>query len=183
MRSKETGSHVKRVGEISYILAKAYGLDRAECELIKLASPLHDVGKVSIPDAILNKPGKLEPDERRLMESHADIGYQMLKNSNTAILQTAAMISLEHHEHWDGNGYPQGKLGESINIMARIAGLADVFDALGSKRCYKDPWPIEKIMDLIHNLKGKQFDPKLVDLLDQNLTVIAALREKYPDNY
>ena len=101
LRSKETGSHVKRVGEISYILAKAYGLDRFECELIKLASPLHDVGKVSIPDAVLNKPGKHEPEERHIMETHAEMGYQMLKKSHTTSLQTAAIISLEHHEHWD----------------------------------------------------------------------------------
>lgn len=183
LRSKETGSHVKRVGEISYILAKAYGLDQAECELIKLASPLHDVGKVSIPDAVLNKPGKLESEERQIMETHAEAGYKMLKNSNTHTLQAASLISLEHHEHWDGNGYPAGKSGENINIMARIAGLADVFDALGSKRCYKDPWPTEEIMALINSLKGKQFEPKLVDLLSENLDEISKLREKFPDNY
>ncbi len=183
LRSKETGSHVKRVGEISYILAKAYGIDKADCALIKLASPLHDVGKVSIPDAILNKPGRLEPEERTIMETHAEAGYNMLKSSNTKTLKAAALISLEHHEHWDGNGYPARKHGEQINIMARIAGLADVFDALGSKRCYKDPWPIEKIMDLIESQKGKQFEPKLVDLLNANLNEISALRQVYPDNY
>ncbi len=183
VRSKETGSHVKRVGEICYILAKAYGLDQADCNLIKLASPLHDVGKVSIPDAILNKPGKHEPEERIIMETHAEAGYKMLKNSKSVSLQTASIISLEHHEHWDGNGYPRGKSGEDTHIMARIAGLADVFDALGSKRCYKDPWSHEQIIELIQSLKGKQFEPKLVDLLMENLDQITSIRETHPDNY
>ena len=183
LRSKETGSHVKRVGEISYILAKAYGLNQTSCDLIKLASPLHDVGKVSISDAILNKPGKHTPEERAIMQTHAEAGYHMLKQSKTETLQAAAIISLEHHEHWDGEGYPSGKKGEEIDIMARIAGLADVFDALGSKRCYKDPWPIEKILELINSLKGKQFEPKLVDLLNENLEQITELRNKFPDNY
>ncbi|MEA3404906.1 MAG: DUF3369 domain-containing protein [Pseudomonadota bacterium] len=183
LRSKETGSHVKRVGEISYILACAYGLDTKQCDLIKLAAPLHDVGKVSIPDAILNKPGKHTPEERAIMETHAEAGYNMLINSNTHTLRAAAQISLEHHEHWDGNGYPQGKSGNDIFVMARIAGLADVFDALGSKRCYKDPWSLEDILNLIESLKGKQFEPKLVELLNENLDEITNLRKLYPDNY
>lgn len=183
VRSKETGSHVRRVGEISYILGKAYGLNSRDSELLKLASPLHDVGKVGIPDSILNKPGAFEPEERAIMETHAEIGYSMLKNSSTETLQAAAKISMEHHEHWDGNGYPQGLSGQDINVMARIAGLADVFDALGSKRCYKEPWPMSKILDIIDSSKGKQFEPKLVELLHEHIDEITALREKYPDSY
>lgn len=182
VRSKETGSHVKRVGLISYILAKAYGLNRFDCELIKLASPLHDVGKVSIPDYVLNKPGQHDADERQIMQSHAEIGYNILSKSKSESLKTAALISLEHHEHWDGGGYPAGRMGNETNVMSRIAGLADVFDALGSKRCYKEPWPIEKIVDLIVGQKGKQFEPKLVDLLLANLDEIKMVRTLYPDS-
>ncbi|QCU89307.1 HD domain-containing phosphohydrolase [Thiomicrorhabdus sediminis] len=183
VRSKETGSHVKRVGEISYILAKAYGLDTTTCELIKLAAPLHDVGKVSIPDSILNKPGKHTYEEREIMRTHSEAGYNMLKQSQCVSLQKAAIIALEHHECWDGSGYPNRKSGEDINIMARITGLADVFDALGSKRCYKDCWPLNEIIEFIQQQKGKQFEPKLVDLLLENLDEIASVRERMPDTH
>lgn len=183
LKSKETGSHVKRVGEISYLLARAIGLDEADCNLIKAAAPLHDVGKVSVPDAILNKPGKLDDDERRIMQGHTEMGAKMLSRSSTKILQTAAKIALEHHEFWNGGGYPFKKEGDDIHIMARITGLADVFDALGSKRCYKDPWPTEKIVALIQEQKGVQFDPKVVDALIANLPEIIAIREQYPDNF
>ncbi|WP_019557227.1 DUF3369 domain-containing protein [Thiomicrorhabdus arctica] len=181
VRSKETGSHVKRVGQISYILAKAYGLNKFDCALIKLASPLHDVGKVSIPDHVLNKPGRHDEDERQIMQSHAEVGYNILSKSKSASLKTAALISLEHHEHWDGGGYPAGKIGDETHVMSRITGLADVFDALGSKRCYKEPWPIERIVDLISEQKGKQFEPRLVDLLLEYLDEIKMVRTLYPD--
>lgn len=181
MRSKETSSHVKRVGNISYILAKAYALSQLDCELIKLAAPLHDVGKVSIPDSILNKPGKLTPEERAIMESHAESGYKMLILSSTKTLKKAAIIALEHHEHWDGNGYPHGKAGEAIDVMARITGIADVYDALGSNRCYKDAWSTEEILTFLQSRKGTQFEPKLVDLLVKNIDEIRKIRQIYPD--
>jgi response regulator RpfG family c-di-GMP phosphodiesterase len=182
-RSKETGAHVKRVAQISQLLASAYGLPEQEAELIKLASPLHDVGKVGIPDSILNKPGKHTAEEWEIMQTHAMIGEEILAKSDKRILQLGSIIAGQHHEKWDGNGYPRGLKGEDIHIAGRITALADVFDALGSKRCYKEAWPIEKIIDLIKEQSGQQFDPKLVQLFEENIDELVAIREKYPDNY
>lgn len=182
-RSKETGAHVKRVAQISQLLATAYGLPEQESELIKLASPLHDVGKVGIPDSILNKPGKHTPEEWEIMKTHAMIGEEILAKSDKRILQLGSIIAGQHHEKWDGNGYPRGLKGEEIHVAGRITALADVFDALGSKRCYKDAWPIEKIIAIIKDEKGKQFEPKLVDLFVENIDALVAIREAFPDNY
>ncbi|MEH6448624.1 MAG: DUF3369 domain-containing protein [Oleispira sp.] len=182
-RSKETGAHVKRVAQISQLLATAYGLPEQESELIKLASPLHDVGKVGIPDSILNKPGKHTPEEWEIMQTHAMIGEEILAKSDKRILQLGSIIAGQHHEKWDGNGYPRGLKGEEIHVAGRITALADVFDALGSKRCYKDAWPIEKIIAIIKDEKGKQFEPKLVDLFVENIDALVAIREAFPDNY
>lgn len=182
-RSKETGAHVKRVAQISQLLASVYGLPEQEAELIKLASPLHDVGKIGIPDSILNKPGKHTPEEWEIMQTHAMIGEEILAKSDKRILQLGSIIAGQHHEKWDGNGYPRGLKGEGIHIAGRITALADVFDALGSKRCYKEPWPIEKIIALIKEQSGKQFDPKLVEVFEKNIQDLIAIREKYPDNY
>lgn len=136
-RSKETGSHVKRVANYSFMLALKYGLTPYQAEIIKLASPLHDIGKIGIPDSILNKPGKHTPDEWQIMQSHAQMGYEILKNSTNEILRQGAVIAYQHHEKWDGTGYPSGLSGEAIDISGRITAIADVFDALGSDRCYK----------------------------------------------
>ncbi|MCW8109279.1 DUF3369 domain-containing protein [Alteromonas ponticola] len=182
MRSKETGSHVKRVAEISYLLAKKYGLSEADAELIKLASPLHDVGKVGIPDHILNKPGKHDVDEQKIMQTHPFIGYEMLKKSENPILQLGAHISHEHHEHWDGNGYPRQLCGNDIHVAGRITAVADVFDALGSKRCYKGPWTEEEIVEYFKQEKGKRFEPELVDILLADLPSFLEVRRKFPDN-
>jgi response regulator RpfG family c-di-GMP phosphodiesterase len=182
-RSKETGAHVKRVAQISQLLAEAYGLPEEESELIKLASPLHDVGKVGIPDSILNKPGKHTPEEWEIMQTHAMIGEEILAKSDKRILQLGSIIAGQHHEKWDGNGYPRGLKGEEIHLAGRITALADVFDALGSKRCYKDAWPIEKIIAIIKEEKGKQFEPKLVDLFVENIDALVAIREAFPDSY
>jgi len=182
-RSKETGAHVKRVAQISQLLATAYGLPEQESELIKLASPLHDVGKVGIPDSILNKPGKHTPEEWEIMKTHAMIGEEILAKSDKRILQLGSIIAGQHHEKWDGNGYPRGLKGEEIHIAGRITALADVFDALGSKRCYKEPWPVEKIIGLITEQSGKQFEPKLVKLFEENIDDLVAIREKFPDNF
>jgi response regulator RpfG family c-di-GMP phosphodiesterase len=180
-RSKETGSHVKRVGEISAILGQKYGLNEHECHLLKLAAPLHDAGKIAIPDSVLNKPNKLDSQERSIMNTHAQAGYELLCKSTSSVLQHAAIIAQEHHEFWDGNGYPSGKKGENIHLYARIAGVVDVFDALGSKRCYKEAWAIEEIIEYISQGSGKQFEPKLVDLLITNLTEICEVRNHFPD--
>ncbi len=137
MRSKETGNHVKRVAEYSKILATQYGLDEIEIELLRTASPLHDIGKIAIPDSILLKPGKLTADEREIMQSHANLGFHMLGHSERRILKSAATIAHEHHEKWNGDGYPRRIDGEDIHVFGRITAVADAFDALGSDRCYK----------------------------------------------
>ncbi len=168
-RSKETGNHVKRVAEYSNILALHYGLDKNEAELLKQASPMHDIGKVAIPDSVLNKPGKFNEEERKIMDTHAFLGYAMLKNSERPLLKTAAIVAHQHHEKWDGSGYPRGLSGENIHIYGRITALADVFDALGSDRVYKKAWDNEKIFKLFKEEKGKHFDPKLVDIFFDNL--------------
>jgi PAS domain S-box-containing protein len=161
-RSEETGEHVKRVAEYSKLLALRYGLSEDEAEMIKQASPMHDIGKVAIADSILKKPGKLNDDERNIMNTHASLGYKMLSGSQRPLLKTAAIIAYEHHEKYDGSGYPRGLKGEEIHIYGRITALADVFDALGSKRCYKDAWENEAIFEFIYAQKGKHFDPEWV---------------------
>ena len=182
-RSKETGNHVKRVAEYSKILALAYGLDDKEAELLKQASPMHDIGKVAIPDSILNKPGRFDENERYIMNKHAQLGYHMIKNSSRPLLQAAAIVAYEHHEKWDGSGYPNQISGENIHIYGRITALADVFDALGSDRVYKKAWDDEKILHLIKDEKGKHFDPKLVDVFFDNLDTILKIRDTYKDIY
>ena len=180
-RSKETGSHVKRVAHYSYLLALEYGLDKEQAKLIKLASPLHDVGKIAIPDHILKKPGKFTGEEWEIMKSHAQQGADLLKSDDNEVLQMGRIIAAQHHEHWQGGGYPNNLKGEEIHIAGRITALADVFDALGCKRCYKEPWPIENILEEINKQKGKQFDPNLVDLLHKNLDAILAIGKAFPE--
>jgi len=180
-RCKETGNHVKRVAEYSKLFALIHGLGEEQAELLKMASPMHDIGKVGIPDEILNKPGKLSMDEWKIMQTHADLGYSMLKGSKREILQTAATIAYTHHEKWDGTGYPESLQGEEIHIFGRITALADVFDALGSDRCYKDAWDDEKVFTLIQEEKGKHFDPKLVDIFFNNLDHFLEIRSKFQD--
>lgn len=180
-RSKETGNHVKRVAEYSKLFALKYGLTPKEAEMLKQASPMHDIGKVAIPDAILNKPGRFDEKEREIMNTHAQLGYEMLKHSNRALLKCAATVSYEHHEKWDGSGYPRGLKGEDIHIYGRITALADVFDALGSDRCYKKAWEDEKIFKLFKEERGKHFDPKLVDIFFENLDEFLKIRAKFRD--
>ena len=182
-RSKETGNHVKRVAEYSYLLAKKYGLSENEALLLKEASPMHDIGKIGIPDAILNKPGRFNDEERKTMDTHASIGYKILKDSTRKILSSAAIVAYEHHEKWDGTGYPRALKGEQIHIFGRITALADVFDALGSDRVYKRAWSDEKIFALLKDERGKHFDPKLVDIFFDNLDEFLKIREKHKDEY
>ncbi|MBD3842809.1 MAG: HD domain-containing protein [Campylobacterales bacterium] len=182
-RSKETGNHVKRVAEYSKLFAKYYGLSDEEAELLKQASPMHDIGKVAIPDAILNKPGRFDEDEKVIMNTHAQLGYDMLKHSSRPILKAAAIVAKEHHEKWDGSGYPLGLKGEQIHIFGRITALADVFDALGSDRCYKKAWDDQKIFQLFKEEKGKHFDPKLVDIFFENLDQFLAIRKNLQDKF
>jgi len=180
-RSKETGNHVKRVAEYSKILALGYGLSEQESEMLKQASPMHDIGKVAIPDAILNKPAKFTPEEFEVMKDHARLGYEMLCYSHRPLLQCAATVAYEHHEKWNGKGYPRGIQGKSIHIYGRITAIADVFDALGSDRCYKKAWEDAKIFDLFHSERGEQFDPTLVDLFFAKLDLFLQIRDSYKD--
>lgn len=180
-RSKETGNHVKRVAEYSKILANLYGLEKEQIDTLFSASPMHDIGKVGIPDNILSKPGKLTDDEFIIMKTHSKLGYNILKNSNREVLQAAAVVAYEHHEKWDGTGYPRGLKGENIHIYGRITAVADVFDALGSDRCYKKAWELEDIFILLEKEKGKHFDPKLIELFLNNKDKFLEIREKYKD--
>jgi len=180
-RSKETGNHVKRVAEYSYILAIKYGLSEEEASTLKLASPMHDIGKVGIPDNILNKSGKLTFEEFEIMKTHTSVGYEMLKHSSKPILQTAAIVSREHHEKYNGKGYPKGLKAEDIHIYARITAIADVFDALGSARVYKEAWDDEKIFNLLKEEKGQHFDPVLIDIFFDSIDEISEIRNKFKD--
>lgn len=181
MRSQETGHHVKRVAEYSHLLATKYGLSDKEAEFLKMASPMHDIGKVAIEDKILKKPGKLTPQEFEIMKTHAQIGYNMLKNSTRHILEAAAIVAHEHHEKWDGSGYPRGLKEEEIHIYGRITALADVFDALSCDRVYKKAWPMEDIFSLFKEQRGKHFEPKLIDLFFENFEEFDTIRKKYAD--
>ena len=180
-RSKETGHHVKRVALYSQELALLYGLTNEEADKLQMASPMHDIGKVGIPDSILNAPRKLNTEEWLIMQTHAELGYGMLKHSNKPILQAAAIVANEHHEKWDGSGYPNSLSGESIHIYGRITALADVFDALGSERVYKKAWELERILELFKEESGKHFDPKLVELFLNNLDRFLKIRDKFKD--
>ncbi len=180
-RSKETGAHVKRVALGSEMLARLYGLPEDQVLLIKHASPLHDIGKVAIPDAILHKPGKLDAQEWSLMQKHAQFGLDILQRSDRPLMKLGAEIAITHHEKWDGTGYPNSMQGETIPISGRITALIDVFDALGSKRSYKGAWSDELVMEHIRAGAGTQFDPALVQLLVANQQDFQALRLQYPD--
>lgn len=178
-RSKETGDHVKRVAEYSYLLALLYGLPLKDALLLKQASPMHDIGKVGIPDSILNKPGKLSTEEFEVMKTHAQIGYEMLKSSQRDILKASATVAHTHHEKWDGSGYPLGLKGEEIHIYGRITAVADVFDALGHDRVYKKAWELDAILEYFKEQRGKHFDPRLVDLFFDNLEKFLEIQKEY----
>lgn len=181
-RSKETGQHVKRVAEYSYMLAKLAGLSEEEASLLKQASPMHDIGKVGIADSILNKPGKHTYEEFEIMKTHAMIGYEMLRHSKRPILKASAEVALTHHEKYDGSGYPEGLMGENIPIYGRITAIADVFDALGHDRCYKKAWELERILELFKEQSGKHFDPKLIVLFFENLNLFLEIKERFDDD-
>ncbi len=180
-RSKETGNHVKRVARYSEILALLYGLSSKEAKKLKMASPMHDIGKVGIADNILNKPGRHTKEEFEIMKTHAQLGYEMLKKSDRPIIKAAAIVAQQHHEKYNGTGYPDTLKGEEIHIYGRITAVADVFDALGSKRVYKDAWELDKILEFFKEERGKHFDPKLVDLFFENLDKFLEIRDKFKD--
>lgn len=180
-KSEETGNHVKRVGKISEILAKKLKCTKEEVEIIAYAAPTHDIGKIGIPDSILHKPAALNPEEFKTMQKHSQIGYDMLSKFKGKVMQMAAIVALEHHEKYNGLGYPNGLKGEQIHLFARIVALADVFDALASKRCYKDAWPIEEIEKYIVDKSGSHFDPKVVQAFLDSKDEIYKVREELSD--
>jgi response regulator RpfG family c-di-GMP phosphodiesterase len=180
-RSRETGSHVKRVGEISATLAEFCGTDMDYVQRIRVASPLHDVGKVSTPDSILNKADSLNKEEWEVMKRHTLEGYEILKETKNPIIDMASKIALEHHEHWDGQGYPNGKSAHNISMEGRIVALADVYDALRSERIYKKAWSNQEAIKYIEENRGKHFDPQLVDLFLLNIERFLNIYREYPD--
>jgi len=178
-RSRETGFHVRRVAKYSEILAKYYGLNVEEVLYLVNASPMHDIGKVGIPDHILNKEDKLTKEEWCIMQTHSEIGYDIFKDTDKPLLKAAAIISYQHHEKFDGSGYPQGLIGENIHIYGRITAVADVFDALGSDRPYKKAWRNEDIFVVLKEESGKHFDPKLIDIFFKNLDEFLEIQKIY----
>ena len=162
-RDEDTGSHIERIGRFSVLLAEHIGMDAQFCERLKHAAPLHDVGKVAIPDAILLKPGPLTPQERAIVETHAEEGHRLVRGSSSSILDMAATIALSHQEKWDGSGYPRGLKGESIPIEGRIVAVADVFDALTSDRVYRKAFSVEDAVQMMREQRGRHFDPVLLD--------------------
>lgn len=180
-RSKETGQHVRRVAEYSYQLAKLAGLSEKECQIILAASPMHDIGKLAIPDYILLKPDLLTSEEFDIMKTHSQKGFDVFSKSSRPILKAAAIIAHEHHEKWNGTGYPKGLSGEEIHLYGRISAIADVFDALVSKRVYKEAWTLEESKTFFIEQAGKHFDPRLVDLFLDNFDDFVDIYHSYRD--
>ncbi|TWX55684.1 HD domain-containing phosphohydrolase [Colwellia hornerae] len=181
-RSKETGSHVHRVALICELLAKKLQLSEAFINAIRLAAPLHDIGKVIIPVNLLHKPGKLDDNEWEIMKTHADAGFQLLSKSKTSVSKLGARLAHYHHENWDGSGYPDGLIGEEIPLEARIMAIADVFDALGSTRCYKEKWSNIEIKAFLIEQRGKKFEAKLIDVFMENYDEFCQIRLLNPDD-
>jgi len=181
-RSKEANNHTKRVAKYSRLLATKLGLPHRDIELISAAAPLHDIGKLGIPDEILFKPGKLSKKEFEAMKNHSSIGYSMLSHSERDMLKAAAVIAHQHHEKWNGTGYPWGLKGEDIHIYGRITGLSDVFDALMSERPYKAAWPLDDVIAWIKKESGQHFDPQLVDILCENQDEFLAIGIQFGPN-
>nr|CAX83875.1 Response regulator receiver modulated metal dependent phosphohydrolase [uncultured bacterium] len=180
-RDNETGLHIHRMSHYSALIGEALGLSRDDQELLLHAAPMHDVGKIGIPDRILLKPGKLTEDEFVIMKTHTTLGGRLLDQEPSLLLRTAHRIALTHHEKWDGSGYPRGLIGEEIPLLGRICSLADVFDALTSQRPYKQPWSVEQAVNEIRRCAGTAFDPKVVQVFLEVLPRILAIKERFPD--
>lgn len=176
-----TGKHIERVSRYSYIIGKEYGLDEEQSELLMSAAPMHDIGKIGVPDYILKKPAKLTTEEFDIIKTHAEIGAKLIGNSEDLLLQTAKIIAMQHHEKWNGQGYPKGLKGEEINVYARITAIADVFDALTNIRPYKDAWINEKSINWIRKNANIHFDEKVVEAFERALPKILEIQDKYKD--
>ena len=177
-KDEDTGDHILRMSRYSALIAEKMNLSDAMVKSILFAAPMHDIGKIGIADSILLKPGKLTKEEFDTMKTHTTIGAHILANSTAEILQISQQIAISHHEKWNGTGYPQGHAGEKIPMAGRIVCLADVFDALTSKRPYKDPYPVEVALDIIKKERGEQFEPRVVDIFLANIDGILAIKEE-----
>jgi putative two-component system response regulator len=177
-KDEDTGDHILRMSRYSALIAQKLSLSDTDVQLILYASPMHDLGKIGIPDSILLKPGKLTEEEFGIMKTHTIIGANILAYSKVELIQIAEQIALSHHEKWNGKGYPQGLVGERIHIAARIVGLVDVFDVLTSKRPYKDPYPVEKALDIITKERGEHFDPNITDVFLKHIDEIIGIKHE-----
>src|SRR5471030_650496 len=180
-RSNEAGNHVRRMSEVCHLLAKVSGLPEDETAVLRHTAPMHDIGKIATPDAVLLKPGKLDAAEWEIMKQHPAVGLSILDGSQRPILKAAAVIAHQHHEKFDGSGYPQGLKGHDIHLYARIVAVADVFDALMHRRCYKEAWPIDKVVEHLREVAGHHLDPVYVEYLCQNIDQALAINERSPD--
>ena len=180
-RDSATAQHIQRMSHYCELLARRYGLSAERCDLIRTASPMHDIGKIGTPDHVLLKPGKFTQDEFNVIAQHAEIGYRILAGSDAEILNVAATIALTHHERWDGSGYPRKLKGEAIPIEGRIASIADAFDALTTARVYKPAFDFDHAVDLMSKHRGEHFDPELLDVFLASLNEIKRIHEEYAD--
>ncbi|HEB95847.1 MAG TPA: response regulator [Sedimenticola thiotaurini] len=181
-RDEDTGNHVVRMAEYAFLVAQEIGLEHELCEIIRHAAPMHDIGKIGVPDHILLKRGRLDSDEWARMQTHTRIGYEILRDSPSFFLKSGAIIALGHHERFDGSGYPQGLKGAEIPIEARVAAVADVFDALQSERPYKKAWGIDRTLEYMRQQRGRHFDPDCIDAFFSRLDRILSIRERFSDD-
>jgi response regulator RpfG family c-di-GMP phosphodiesterase len=179
-RSSEAGNHVRRMAEVCYLIAIASGMDSDDAAILKQAAPMHDIGKIATPDAVLLKPGKLNEGEWDIMKMHPEVGMSILDGSHRPILRAASIIAHQHHEKFDGSGYPQGLVGKEIHVYARIVAVADVFDALMHARVYKLAWPVEQVIAHLKSVSGSHLDPQFVELLIQNVDKAVDINQRYP---
>lgn len=180
-RDDMTGFHIIRMSRYSQLLAIAAGMSEKEAEMLLNASPMHDIGKIGIPDNVLMKPGKLDPEEWAIMKTHVDIGVEILSGSSSSLMEMAAEVAQNHHEKWDGSGYPHALSGDNIPFTGRVVAIADVFDALTTERPYKDAWPVEEAVEYLKDQSGKHFEPKLVDHFINILPDILQVRSQYAE--
>lgn len=180
-KDNETGLHIIRMSKYCRTIAKGLGFCDSEVDILLNAAPMHDVGKIGIPDSVLSKPGKLDPDEWKVMMTHAVIGGEIIGDHDNDLMVTAKSVALTHHEKWNGTGYPRRLSGEGIPIEGRIAAIADVFDALTSKRPYKEAWPVEKAFDVLLKERGEHFDPKLIEVFFSNIQEIMEIKEQHTE--